>query len=52
MLVKLAKLYGVTTDYILGLTDVRENTDYDIEELDLYVEAAKNLYIKQVIQEL
>lgn len=48
ILISLAKLYHVPTDYILGLTDIPENTGYDIKELGLSVEAAKNLYSKQV----
>ena len=44
ILLKLADLYKVPTDYILGLSDTPENTGYDIKELGLSVEAAKNLY--------
>ena len=47
MLIKLAKFYNVPTDYILGLSDTPENTGYDIKELGLSVEAAKNLYTKK-----
>ena len=48
ILLKLADLYKVPTDYILGLTDTPENTGYDIKELGLSVEAAKNLYSEKV----
>lgn len=48
ILIKLAKLYNVPTDYILGISDTPENTCYDIKELGLSVEAAKNLYTKKV----
>lgn len=48
ILVKLSKLYNVPTDYILGLSNVPENTAYDIAELGLSVEAAKNLYSKKI----
>lgn len=48
ILVKLSKLYNVPTDYILGLSNVPENTAYDIAELGLSVEAAKNLYSKRI----
>ena len=44
ILLKLARLYHVTSDYILGITDVPENTFYDLKELGLSVDAAKNLY--------
>ena len=36
------------TDYILGLTNTPENTGYDIKELGLSVDAAKNLYSGKV----
>jgi transcriptional regulator with XRE-family HTH domain len=48
ILLKLADLYKVPTDYILGLTDTPENTGYDIKELGLSVEAAKNLYSEKI----
>ncbi|MBE5842268.1 MAG: helix-turn-helix transcriptional regulator [Butyrivibrio sp.] len=48
ILVKLSKLYNVPTDFILGLSNVPENTAYDIAELGLSVEAAKNLYSKKI----
>lgn len=48
ILIKLSKLYGVPTDYILGISDTPEDTRYDIKELGLSVEAAKNLYSKKV----
>lgn len=48
VLVKLAELYDVSTDYILGLSDTPEKTYYDIGELGLSVEAAKNIYSGKV----
>lgn len=48
ILIKLSKLYGGPTDYILGISDTPEDTRYDIKELGLSVEAAKNLYSKKV----
>ena len=48
ILLKLADLYKVPTDYILGLSDTPENTGYDIKELGLSIEAAKNLYSGKV----
>lgn len=47
LLVKLAKLYNVSTDFILGLSDVPEKTYYEISDLGLSVDAAKNLYMKK-----
>lgn len=56
ILIKLSELYNVTTDYILGISDVPERTYYDIGELGLSVKAAGNLYSKnadpRVINEL
>ena len=43
-LMKLAKFYDVPTDYILGMVDTPEKTYFEIKELGLSVEAAKNLY--------
>jgi transcriptional regulator with XRE-family HTH domain len=48
ILLKLAELYKVPTDYILGRIDTPENTGYDIKELGLSVDAAKNLYSGKV----
>ena len=48
ILMKLADLYNVPTDYIRGTSDTPENTRYDIKELGLSVEAAKNLYSGKV----
>ena len=42
-LIKLSELFGVTTDYLLGLSNVPERTYYDVERLGLSVNAAKNL---------
>ena len=50
ILLKLAALYEVPTDYILGTSNTPENTAYDIQELGLSVEAAKNLYSGKVDQ--
>jgi transcriptional regulator with XRE-family HTH domain len=46
-LARLSKRYDVTTDFILGLSDVPERTYYDIAELGLSIEAAQNLYEKR-----
>lgn len=47
LLIKLADLYNVSTDFILGLSDVPEKTYYEIDKLGLSVDAAKNLYMKK-----
>jgi len=43
ILVKLAKAFKVSTDYILGLTTVSVPKSYDISELGLSEDAVKNL---------
>ena len=43
-LTKLAKIFCVSTDFLLGLTDIPDRKNYDIEELGLSVQAARNLY--------
>ena len=48
LLVKLAELYNVSADYILEIANVPEKTYFDIQELGLSVEAAKNLYSGKV----
>ena len=40
----LAKFFSVSTDFLLGLTDIPDRKNYDIEELGLSVQAARNLY--------
>ena len=41
---ELAKFYDVPSDYILGIANTPEKTYYELQELGLSVEAAKNLY--------
>ncbi len=48
LLIKLAELYDVSADYILGISNTPEKTYYDVEELGLSVGAAKNLYSGKV----
>lgn len=47
-IIKLARIFGVSTDYLLGETDIPERIDYDLSELGLSVQAATNLYTKNV----
>ena len=44
VLLKLARFFGVSTDYLLGITNVPDKKNYTIEELGLTPEAARNLY--------
>lgn len=50
LLVQLSNLYNVSTDYILGLSDVPQKTYFDLKELGLSVEAAENLIVKKANQ--
>ena len=38
------RLFNVSTDFLLGETNIPDRKNYDIAELGLSVEAAKNLY--------
>lgn len=46
-IIAIAKEFGVTTDFLLGLTNIPFNTNYDIEALGLSADAARNLLTKQ-----
>ena len=48
VLLKLARFFGVSTDFLLGVTDVPDKKNYTIEELGLSPEAARNLYTGRV----
>ena len=43
-LIAIAKYFCVSTDFLLGLTDIPDRKNYDIEELGLSAGAAKALY--------
>lgn len=43
-LVAIANYFEVSTDFLLGLTDIPARKEHDIEQLGLSVEAAANLY--------
>lgn len=47
-IIRLARTFGVSTDFLLGETDVPDRVNYDISELGLSVQAARNLYTKKV----
>ena len=44
VLLKLARFFGVSTDFLLGITNVPDKKNYTIEELGLTPEAARTLY--------
>lgn len=41
--IRIARAFNVSTDFILGTTEIPDKKNYDILELGLSVEAAKNL---------
>ena len=47
-IVAIARVFNVTTDFLLCLTDIPFTTNYDIEKLGLTVSAAKNLLERKV----
>ena len=49
---RIARLFNVSTDFLLGETNIPDRKNYDIAELGLSVEAAKNLYTGRVNAEV
>lgn len=49
---KIAKEFEVSTDFLLGVTNIPDRMNYDIAELGLSVQAAKNLYTGKVNAEV
>lgn len=47
-LVKIADVFNVSTDYLLGRTDIKDKMNHAASELGLSTEAAKNLYTHRV----
>ena len=46
--VMMSRLFGVSTDFLLGEVDIPDRLNYDISELGLSVQAARNLYTHRV----
>jgi transcriptional regulator with XRE-family HTH domain len=46
--IRIARAFNVSTDFILGTTEIPDKKHYDISELGLSVQAAKNLYTGKV----
>lgn len=44
----LSKYYGVTADFILGMTDVPDRKSYEISEMGLSYDAARKLLLREV----
>ncbi len=49
---RIAKVFNVSTDFLLGVVDEPDRKNYDISELGLSVAAAKNLYTGKVNTEV
>lgn len=47
-IIRIARVFNVSTDFLLGEADVPDRLNYDIGELGLSVQAAKNLYTHKV----
>ena len=47
-IIRIAKYFEVSTDFLLGETDIPDRKNYDIEELGLSAESAKLLYTGKV----
>ena len=47
-IIKAAKVFDVSTDFLLGLTNIPYRTNYDMEELGLSAKAAERLYTGEV----
>ena len=48
VVLKLSSFFGVSTDFLLGRTNVPDKKNYTIEELGLSTQAARNLYTGSV----
>lgn len=51
-IIRTAKAFGVSTDFLLGVVNVPDRKNYDIAELGLSVQAARNLYTGRVNAEI
>ena len=47
-IIRIAKYFDVSTDFLLVETDILDRKNYDIEELGLSAETAKLLYTRKV----
>ena len=43
-IIRIAHLFNVSTDFLLGVTNIPDQKNYDIDELGLSAQAARNLY--------
>ena len=47
-IIRIARAFEVSTDFLLGEVDEPDRKNYDISEIGLSVEAARNLYTQKV----
>ena len=47
-IIRIARVFNVSTDFLLGEVDTPDRLNYDIAELGLSVQAARNLYTHKV----
>ena len=47
-IIRIARVFNVSTDFLLGEVDTPDRLNYDISELGLSVQAARNLYTHKV----
>lgn len=52
LILRIARVFNVSTDFLLGETDIPDRKQYEITELGLSVEAAKNLYLAKACPEV
>ena len=51
-IIRIARVFNVSTDFLLGEVDIPDRMNYDISELGLSVQAARNLYTHKVNPQL
>ena len=51
-IIRIARAFNVSTDFLLGVTDVPDRKNYEISELGLSAQAARNLYTEKVNAEV
>ena len=47
-IIRIARAFNISTDFLLGEVDIPDRVNYDISELGLSAQAARNLYTHQV----
>ena len=47
-IIRIARAFNVSTDFLLGVTTVPDRKNYEIDELGLSAQAARNLYTGKV----